>query len=428
VTDTLSAATTARRLWGQVSGLSGRANPGICLALLAMFAASPRAHAYSVLSHEAIVDTAWDTSVKPALLKRFPGSAENDLRKAHAYSYGGAIIQDMGYYPFGSHLFTDLTHYVRSGDFIVNLIGGARELNEYAFALGALAHYAADNIGHDSVNKSAPMLYPKVRAKFGPVATYEDSPAAHLKTEFSFDVEEVADHRYAPDAYHDFIGFEVSKPALERAFEQTYGIPLKDISRSLDLALGTYRRTVSKLLPAVTKVAWQAKQKDLMQADPGLSKRRFVYVLSRASYEKEWDGNYQKPGLWARFLAFLLRIVPKIGPFRALAFQAPTPATQKLFMDDFVRAVEFYRGRLTEVQADGKPRLENRNFDTGYPSRFGEYWRADDACDKLLIRLSEKKFKGSDDNLRNAIVAFYGKDVPADRKGAAALEALRAAH
>jgi hypothetical protein len=398
------------------------------LRLLAVLAAAiPCAEAYAVLSHEAIIDAAWDTSVKPALLKRFPDSSEDDLRKAHAFSYGGAIIQDMGYYPFGSHLFTDLTHYLRSGDFIVNLINGARDLNEYAFALGALAHYAADNLGHAAVNRSVPMLYPTLRVKFGPVVTYEDNPAAHLKTEFSFDVAEVADHRYAPDAYHDFIGFEVSKPALERAFEQTYGIPLKDVSKSLDLALGTYRHTVSRLLPAMTKVAWQAKKKDLVQADPGLSRRRFVYALSRASYEKEWGQTYQRPGLWARVLAFLFRIIPKAGPFKALAFQAPTPATQKLFMDNFVRALEFYRGNLTEVRASGTLKLANRNFDTGYPAHFGEYLMADNASNKLLIKLSEKKFSGIDDALRNGVLEFYGKDVPRDAKGAAALAQLRSA-
>jgi hypothetical protein len=396
--------------------------------LLAALAAAPCAPAYSVLSHEAIIDAAWDNSVKPVLLKRFPDSSDDDLRKAHAFSYGGAIIQDMGYYPFGSHLFSDLTHYVRSGDFVLNLIDGAQDLDEYAFALGALAHYAADNIGHLAVNKAVPMLYPKVRAKFGPVATYEDDPAAHLKTEFSFDVAEVADRRYAPDAYHDFIGFEVSKPALERAFEQTYDVPLKDVSSSLDLALSTYRHTVSSLLPAMTKVAWQAKKNDLMKASPGLSKRRFVYALSRASYEKEWGPSYQKPGVWPRFLAFLFRIVPKIGPLKALAFQAPTPAAQKLFMDDFVKVLALYRDKLAEVRARGTPQLENRNFDTGRAAHFGEYWRADEACEKLLIRLSENKFSGLDDDLRKGLLAFYGTNVPRDPKGAAALERLRPAH
>jgi hypothetical protein len=386
------------------------------------------ASGYSVLSHEAIIDAAWDTSIKPILLRRYPAATEEDLRKAHAFTYGGAIIQDMGYYPFGSHFFSDLTHYLRSGDFVRNLLAGAGDLDEYAFALGAMAHYAADNVGHIAVNSAVPMLYPKVRAKFGDVATYEDNPGDHLKAEFSFDVAEVAEHNYAPNAYHDFVGFEVSKHLLESAFLQTYGIPLKDIFTSLDLALSTYRRTVSSVLPEMTKVAWQAKKKELMKATPGLSKRRFVYVISRASYEKEWGSNYEKPGFRSRFLAFLLRVVPKVGPFRALSFQAPTPAAQKLFMDGFVKTAALYNEKLADIRAGREPALENSNFDIGKPSHFGVYRLADEACGKLVQKLADQKFSAADADLRKAILQFYGNEGPAEPKAAAALEALRSAN
>ena len=184
--------------------------------------------AYSVLTHEAIIDSSWPKDLRPLLLKRFPNATDDQLREAHAYAYGGAIIQDMGYYPFGSKLFSDLVHYTRSGDFVIALVKDAQEedpkdpqaLNDYAFALGALAHYAADNQGHPvAVNRTVPLVYPKLKAKFGPEITYEDNPSAHLKTEFGFDVIEVARGQYANDAYHDFIGFKVAKPLLERAFE-----------------------------------------------------------------------------------------------------------------------------------------------------------------------------------------------------------------
>jgi hypothetical protein len=184
---------------------------------------SPAAEGYSVLTHEAIVDTAWEQSIKPLLLKRFPNSTPDDLIAAHAYAYGGCIIQDMGYYPFGSKFFSDLVHYVRSGDFVTSLIAESQNLNEYAFALGALAHYAADNTGHAiAVNPSVPIEYPKLRREYGKRVTYEDDPAAHLKVEFGFDVLQVARGNYAPKSYHDFIGFQVSKPVLERAFADTY--------------------------------------------------------------------------------------------------------------------------------------------------------------------------------------------------------------
>jgi hypothetical protein len=387
---------------------------------------APLARGYSVLSHEAIIDAAWDTSIQPILMQRYPGASEQDLRAAHGFAYGGAIIQDMGYYPFGSHFFSDLVHYVRSGDFILNELSEAQNLNETAFALGSLSHYAADTIGHpEATNLVVPMLYPKIRKKFGRIATYEDNPVDHLKVEFSFDVAEVAEHRYAPDSYHDMIGFDVSKPLLERAFLKTYGFPLNEMFLSVDLALGTYRHSVANIIPEMTKVAWEANKKELTQPSPGFTKRRFVYALSRSSYEKQWGKEYRRPGLFARFLAFLFRIVPRFGPFKALSFKAPTPAAQKLFMESFVKTLQLYRNQLAAVRAGRLAPLPDENFDTGEPSGFGVYKLADEACAKLLVKLSEHKFDVVDSALRKGILDFYGKNSPADGKAAAALAQLR---
>jgi hypothetical protein len=240
--------------------------------------------AYSVLTHEAIVDSLWDVSIQKLLLKRFPAATPEELEHAHAYVYGGCIIQDMGYYPFSSRLFSDLTHYVRSGDFIVALLRESQDLNEYAFALGALAHYAADNNGHRiATNLAVPILYPELRAKFGGTVTYWDNPISHLRTEFSFDVLQIAQGRYAPDRYHAFIGFEVAKPVLERAFLDTYGIEMKDVFGNLDLALGSFRYTVGSIIPGMTRVAWQLKKDQVTKEIPGMTKQKFLYNLSRAN-------------------------------------------------------------------------------------------------------------------------------------------------
>ena len=385
------------------------------------------ASGYSVLSHEAIIDAAWDMSIKPILMARFPDATPDDLRKAHGYAYGGAIIQDMGYYPFGSHLFSDLVHYVRTGDFILNLLNGAQNLNEYAFALGSLAHYSSDNEGHAmAVNRAVPMLYPKVRAKFGAVATYEDNPTDHLRTEFSFDVSQVAEHRYAPDAYHDFIGFGVSKELLERAFLATYDIPLKDVSGSLDLALGSYRWTISSVIPEMTRVAWETKKKELLKDNPRLTKRSFVYAIDRSSYAKEWGTIHEKAGFRSRLLTLVLRVVPKIGPFKTLAFHAATPEAQKLFTDSFVRSLAVYNATLAEIRKGSVPVLANANFDTGESAHSGAYRLADEACGKLIEKLSEKKFAGVDEPLRQSILDFYGASAPSDPKVVSALAALRA--
>jgi zinc dependent phospholipase C len=367
-----------------------------------------RISAYSVLTHEAIIDTVWDRSIKPVILSRYPKISADGLREAHAYTYGGAIIHDMGYYPFGSHLFSDLAHYVRCGDFVEFLIKDATNANELAFALGALAHYAADEYGHSTaVNFVVPMLYPKLKKKYGKVVTYEDSPSAHLKAEFAFDVVQVAQQHYAPNAYHDFIGFKVSKPLLERAFVQTYGFELKDVFMSVDLAIGTFRHTVSGLLPEMTKVAWETNKDEIMKASPGTTQQQFLFNLSRASYEKEWGNDYERPGIGARILAFFFRLIPRFGPFKALAFHEPTPEAQKLFMESFNETVANYRIRLSALLRHDRLQLPNDNLDTGKIMPFGAYKLADKAFAKLLGKLNDRQFEDVNAGLRKMVLSYY---------------------
>src|SRR6266566_227672 len=287
--------------------------------------------AYSVLTHEQVVDLLWKDDIEPLLTKRFPTANSDDLRKAHAFAYGGSLVQDMGYYPFGNKFFSDLTHYVRSGDFIVNLINESSDLNEYAFALGALAHYSADNMGHPTVNAAVGLEFPKLHKKFGDSVTYADDPKAHIRTEFGFDVTQVAKNRYTSDRYHDFIGFEISKPLLERAFQDTYGIPLSEVIANEDLAIGTFRRSISHILPEMTRVALLAREKELVAETPNFNSRKFRYNLSRASYQREWGKGYRRPGFFTRLLAFFLKFMPKVGPFKAVDFKIPTRKTEDLY-------------------------------------------------------------------------------------------------
>src|SRR5512140_2548851 len=268
---------TKRKAMGRLRTLRS----SIALGLLLLFSIST-ASAYSVLTHEAIIDSTWDSAIKPLLLKRFPAATADEVTQAHAFAYGGCIIQDLGYYPFGSKFFSDLTHYVRSGDFVLNMIRDSQDLNEYAFALGSLSHYAADNNGHPlAVNLAVPLFYPKLGRKFGKVVTYADDPSAHSKTEFAFDVFQAAKGRYASAAYKSFIGFEVAKPLLERAFEDTYGMRLENVFMNLDLAIGSYRRAVGSILPAMTRVAWQIRSQEIRKDAPSVTRKNFLYNLSR---------------------------------------------------------------------------------------------------------------------------------------------------
>jgi len=369
---------------------------------------APRLYAYSVLTHESIIDSVWDESVVKLLRKKFPNATAEDLQKARAFAYGGSILQDMGYYPFGSHFFTDLVHYVRSGDFVEAMLRDAKDLNEYAFALGALAHYTADNTGHpDAINRAVPLLYPKLRRKFGAEVTFADDPPAHLKTEFGFDVLQVAKGRYISNAYHDFIGFEVSKAVMEKAFQDTYGLELKDVFTSLDLAIGSYRRSVSSVIPAMTKVAWEMKKDEIQKTNPEITRDKFLYTLSRSAYEKEWGKDYRRPGPGTRVLAFFIRILPKIGPFRALQFRTPTPETQKLFIDSVNGTIRRYR-ELLAAEAARRPNLPNENLDIGRTASYGAYSGSDKTYERLVDKLARKHFDRMPSELRDNILAFYG--------------------
>jgi hypothetical protein len=390
---------------------------------------------YSVLTHEEVVDLAWKYNFLPLLKRRFPTATDDDLKKAHAFAYGGSVMQDMGYYPFGNKFFSDLTHYVRSGDFIVNLLKEASDVNEYAFALGALAHYSADNSGHPTINQVVGIEFPRLERKYGKVVTYEDNPKAHIRTEFGFDVTQVAKNRYTSDAYHDFIGFEISKPVLERAFLDTYAIPLSDVIKNEDMAFGTFRRAISKVIPEMTRVALTTRKKEIVAAEtPNFRTRQFRYYLSRASYQKEWGRTYRQPGFGTRVLAFFFRFVPKIGPFKALDFKIPSKQTEDLYIASVDRTMENYAKLLQEAAA-GRVQLTNTDFDTGHDTRAGEYGLTDKTYARLLDELAGHNFDQITHDLRANILAFYSdpnapnatKKNPADwQKTEAEVEKLRA--
>jgi hypothetical protein len=377
------------------------------MALMCLLGCPVRSEAYAVLSHEAIIDAVWETHLKPALLKRWPDATEAQLSEAQAYAYGGAIIQDMGYYPYGSHFFSDLTHYVRSGDFVKALLRDAEDLDGYAFALGSMAHYAADNDGHRiGTNRAVPLLYPHLGKKYGVAVSYEQDPLAHTKTEFGFDVLEIAQERYAPDSYHDFIGFEVSQELLDQAFLETYGLELKTVLLNEDKALSSYRRDVSKLMPKATRIAWSLKKNEIKGDMPGVTKKQFLYNLSRSNYEHEWGKDFKKPNAGERFLAFLYTLLPKIGPLKVLQFKTPTPQTEQMFEASFNATLTRYRKLIKDEEA-GAVDLPNDNFDVGEVTGPGKYGLDDDAHAQLLDRLAQKNFAGMSPELRAELLEFY---------------------
>jgi hypothetical protein len=382
------------------------------LLVVAGLSAPRQAAAYSVLAHEANVDAVWDSTIKPMLQARFPGATPDELLEARAYAYGGCVIQDLGYYPFGSKFFSNLLHYVRTGDFVNALIDDSQDVNEYAFALGALGHYTADNVGHPmGVNRAVPLMYPKLKAAFGNDVTYVQSPKSHVLVEFSFDVVQVAAGAYAPEAYHSFIGFKVAKPLLERAFLETYGIAMKDLFFNEDLAIATYRHAVGTTIPEMTKIAWGKKRDEILKVMPGMRRKTFVFNLSRRQYDKEFGADYARAHGFARVIAVVYHLVPKIGPLRAFSFSVPTLEAERLFLESFTQARERYRQSLDALRAK-QLHLPNTDFDTGKPTVRGEYSLADATYDQLLDKLAEGGFADMPAALSANIVAYYGAANP----------------
>ena len=374
--------------------------------LLLLLTSTGRSHAYSVLTHEEIIDLLWNDHLRPMILARYPGLTDDQMREAHAYAYGGAVIQDMGYYPFGSKEFSDLVHYVRSGDFVLELIKESQNADEYAFALGALSHYASDIAGHPAVNQAVAIAYPKLRAKFGPIVLYAQDKTAHIRTEFGFDMAQVARQRYAPQQYHDFIGFQVSKDLLERVFPVVYGMDLKDVLPHEDLAIGSFRYSVSSLIPHMTQVALRTHKKEIMSEVPNFQKQKFLYRLSRADYEKQWGNKYQRAGFGERLLSVLLKVLPKIGPLKALDFNIPTAKTENLYFASINLTADTY-GSLLNQAAARSIKLPDNDLDSGKATEAGEYTLADDTYAKMLSQLANKKFDATTVSLQKNILDFY---------------------
>ena len=385
------------------------------IVLWAVLVGRPAA-AYSVLAHEALIDSAWDGRIVPILRTRFPAATPDVLRLARAYAYGGSLIQDLGYYPFGSRFFSNLVHYVRSGDFVESLIRESHDVNELAFALGALGHFASDNVGHPgAVNRVVPLMYPKLQREHGPEVLYAHSPARHVLVEFAFDVLQVARGTFKADVYQDLVGFQVATGVLERAFRATYGLEVTDVFGDVELAIGTYRRAASEIIPDVTRMAWRDKRDEIRAANPRLTEQDFVFTMTRRQYEDAYGPRYRKPGLLARIVVTLFKVLPKFGPFRPLGFEPLTPDAERMFLQSFERSQSRFHQLLQALRGE-QLALSDTDLDTGMKPAHGANPLADETYDELLARAAETGFANVSAELRRAITEHYsGADANASR-------------
>ena len=388
--------------------MNWRACYPIVLLLAAILLASDST-AYSVLTHEELIDLAWNDSIRPLLLAKFPKSTEAELVVAHSFAYGGSAVQDMGYYPFGKVFFSELTHYVRSGDFVARLLSDARTLNEYAFAIGALSHYLGDSIGHsEAVNRATALGFPKLRDKYGESVTYGESPHSHIRTEFAFDVKELSDRAFAPAAYMERVGFRVPRKFLRDVFIATYGIDIAEVLGRARPDLKSYRTSVRSFIPAFAEAEVVLHKKQFLPPPDTEAYRIFAERVAHTNYERRWRHTYKGPGFKAHLLAILVFIVPKIGAASDLAIKIPTHETEEWYLSSVNRTVDQFRAILQNLLSAKSPaRLANLDLDTGERVRLGDYALADKTYTELLARLTSKPRLGVPADLKRNLLDYY---------------------
>jgi hypothetical protein len=368
------------------------------------------AHAYSLLTHQELIDLAWNGSIRPLLLARFPGATDAQLAEAHAYAYGGCAIQDMGYYPFGKKFFSDLTHYVRSGDFIAWLFRNARSIDEYAFAIGALSHYLGDSIGHSqAINPATGVEFPNLRQRFGPDVTYDESPHGHIRTEFAFDIEQATRQAFAPPPYLEFIGFRVPRKFLAQAFIDTYGFDIHEVLGEARPALRSYTTSARRFVPAFAEAEVVLHRHQFLPPPDDEAYRIFAERVARTSYDRRWKHTYHGPGFKAHLLAIFVFIVPKIGAAADLAIKIPNHDTEELYLQSVNRTVDSFHAALDKLGSEPKTliALPNIDLDTGNHVKRGEYRRTDQTYANLLRRLTSNPNRTIPVDVQQNILEFY---------------------
>jgi hypothetical protein len=401
----------------------------IALLVLLLFAWHPHAPAYSLLTHEQLIDLTWQDSIVPFLLSRYPNLTPAQLDHARAYAYGGCVIQDMGYYPFGDQLFSDLTHYVRTGDFVLALFRNAHNADELAFAVGALSHYVGDSIGHSqATNRAVALQFPKLKARYGPSVNYAQGKHPHVQVEFAFDIDQITQRRFAPLGYLRHIGMNVSTRQLALAFYETYGITEDFTRRGSTFNIDLYRMATRKLIPRAA-YALTLIHRSQEPPDPDNSDAKQITIdAANASKLSGWDAYRRKAGFQTHLIAFFIRIVPKFGPLAMLATKGPTPAAEADYLHSLVSSTSIIRNRLTlltpvanrgappagitvaalPAQAEDPRRpFVNRDLDTGQPVKPGGYSLTDKTYAALLARLTQNPQQSIPPGIKQDVLAYY---------------------
>ncbi len=398
--------------------------------LLLAICCSRRAAAYSLLTHEQLIDLTWNDSIVPLLKSQYPNLTAADLDRARAYAYGGCVIQDMGYYPFGDEFFSDLTHYVRTGDFVLALFRNAHDANELAFAVGALSHYIGDSFGHSqATNRAVALQFPNLEARYGASVNYAEGRHEHVQVEFAFDIDQIAQHRLAPLGYLRHIGIKVPVHQLALAFYETYGLTEDfGVGAAHKFNVREYRFATRTLIPRVAYAVTLLHRKHEPAEPDTPDAKEIENEAAEAATLYDWAAYRKHAGFETHLIAAVLWVMPKIGPLAMVAVKGPSEAAEADYMHSLVSATTVMRDRLalfTPVEArkalpasemsstatlgplDPKHPLPNRDLDTGQVVKPGGYPLTDQTYADLLHLLVDNPNEPIPPGIKSDIEAYY---------------------
>lgn len=354
--------------------------------LLALLLFVPaQAGAYSMLTHEELIDLTWQDSIVPLLLSRYPNLTPAELENARAYAYGGCVVQDLGYYPYGDRFFSNLTHYVRSGDFIVTLFRNSKNANELAFAVGALSHYIGDSVGHpEATNVAVSAEFASLRERYGNVVNYAQGKHQHVQVEFGFDIDQMSHHRVAPLRYQRAAGLKVPVRLLADAYYQTYGVTHFS-GHNGRFNIREYRYAVHSFIPRIANAVTLLHRHE--PPEPNTPEAIEIRKeLADVAATNHWDSFRTGPNMGTYMLAGVLFILPKVGPIALVNVKGPTTQTEADYMHSLFESAQALRAalhRFTPPQVKGAP---------DPPARGGPLPDAD----RAITRNQEQKSPSSD--------------------------------
>jgi len=375
--------------------------------LAALFLLPPQsAVGYSVLTHEQIIDLTWADSIQPLLLRRFPTLTPAQLREAEAYAYGGCLIQDLGYYPFSKPGFSNLLHYVRTGDFIRSLFRESKTPDDVAFSIGALSHYLGDTIGHpDAINLAVGQEFPELAQKYGKNVNYAEGPHQHVRAEFAFDIDEITKHRMPPERYLNRIGFAVPVPLLTRAFYDTYGLDITKVLQKEHPNLHGYRYSVRSLLPRVAYAEILLHRNQFAADVPSPALDTYSQDIARLSAASNWPAYRRQAGIGTHLLAGFIFILPKFGALSDLKIQIPTKAAKQDYINSVVKTTARMRDVLAHATtSDGLPNLD---LDTGLEVFPGTYSLEDYTYADLLHAVTSTPSTPVPFGIKRDLLAYF---------------------